>query len=102
MAAGVSRTNLSSVGWNIGIARASSIMVRSINSTAIGFSRTMCWAAFIASWKLPKWQAPTARLPSSGASFNSMRVEKASVPSAPTSTCARLMSFLPGTSASRL
>ena len=34
--------------------------------------------------------------PSSGDSFNSMRVEKASVPSEPTSICARLMSLLAG------
>ena len=55
MAAGVSRTNLSSVGRKIGISRASSIMVRSISSTAIGSRCTMCWAASIASRKLPKW-----------------------------------------------
>ena len=41
-------------------------MVASTSSTAIGASLTMCCAAAIASWKLPKWQAPTARLPNTG------------------------------------
>ena len=50
----------------------------------------MCCAASIASVKLPKWQAPTARRPSSGDSLSSIRVEKASVPSEPTRICARL------------
>ena len=62
----------------------------------------MCCAAAIASWKLPKWQAPTARRPSTGDSFNSIAVENASVPSEPTRICARLTSFFPGTSASML
>ena len=52
-------------------------MVRSISSTAIGPSLTMCCAASIALWKLPKWQAPTARRPSSGESFSSIFVENA-------------------------
>ena len=53
-------------GRNIAMSRASVIMVASTSSTAIGASFTMCCAAAIASWKLPKWQAPTARLPSTG------------------------------------
>ena len=51
---------------DIAMSRAKPSMVRSISSTAIGPSLTMCCAASIASWKLPKWQAPTARRPSSG------------------------------------
>ncbi len=35
-------------GRNAGLARASSIMVRSTSSTAVGFSLTMCWALSIA------------------------------------------------------
>ena len=62
----------------------------------------MYCAAAIASWKLPKWQAPTERLPSSGDSLISIAVENASVPSEPTRMCARLTSFRPGTSASML
>ena len=77
-------------------------MVRSISSTAIGASLTMCCAASIALWKLPKWQAPTARRPSSGESLSSILVEKPSVPSEPTRICARFTSFRPGASASRL
>src|ERR1039458_1154433 len=42
MAAGVPRTNLSRVGRNIGFSPASSIMVRSISSTAIGSRCTIC------------------------------------------------------------
>jgi hypothetical protein len=35
-------------GRKAGLARASSIMVRSTSSTAVGFSLTMCWALSIA------------------------------------------------------
>ena len=60
---GSPRTNASIVGRNIAMSRASPSMVRSTSSTAIGPSLTMCCAASIALWKLPKWQAPTARRP---------------------------------------
>ena len=40
------------------MSRPSAIMVRSTSSTAIGRSLTRCWAASIASWKMPKWQTP--------------------------------------------
>src|SRR5262245_42307646 len=43
------------------MSRASPSMVRSMSSTAIGASLTICWVTLIAVWKLPKWQAPTAR-----------------------------------------
>ena len=49
IASGSPRTKASSVGRNIAISRASSIMVRSTSSTAIGFSLTICCAASIAS-----------------------------------------------------
>ena len=39
----------SSVGRNMAMSRASSIIVRSTSSTAMGSSLTMCWAASIAS-----------------------------------------------------
>jgi hypothetical protein len=90
------------VGWYIAMSRARPSMVRSINSTAIGLSSTMCCAAAMAFWKLPKWQAPTARRPRTGESFSSIRRENASVPSEPTNKWARLMSLRPGTSASGL
>ena len=56
---------------------------------------TMLRVASIAARKLPKCTAPTARRPSNGESFSSMRVEKPSVPSEPTRICARLMSLRP-------
>jgi FAD/FMN-containing dehydrogenase len=101
-AAGRPCTKASKVGRNMAMSRASAIIVASTSSTAIGASLTMCCAAAIASWKLPKWQAPTARRPSTGESLISIAVEKASVPSEPTRMCARLTPFRPGTSASML
>src|SRR6516162_8169670 len=47
-ASGSPRTTASIVGRNIAISRAKPSMVRSMSSTAIGPSLTMCWAASIA------------------------------------------------------
>ncbi len=49
IASGVPRTKAFRVGRNIAISEASSSIVRSISSTAIGLSFTRYWAAFIAS-----------------------------------------------------
>ena len=71
------------------MARASSIMVRSTSSTAVGFSFTMCCALSIALWKLVKFTTPRVLCLGSGASFSVRRWVTASVPSLPTSRCAR-------------
>ena len=49
IASGSPRTKAFKVGRNIAISPASSSMVRSTSSTAIGLSFTRYWAAFIAS-----------------------------------------------------
>ncbi len=101
-ASGSPRTTRSTVGRNMAMSRASPIIVRSTSSTAMGFSVTRCWAASIASWNEPKWQMPKTFGPSSGQSFRSTAVVKASVPSEPTRICAMLLAAPFGTRASRL
>ena len=45
---GLAAHKASTIGRNIGLSRASSIIVRSTSSTAVGPSLTMCWVASIA------------------------------------------------------
>ena len=73
-----------------GIGAASSIIVRSTSSTAVGSSFDDVLRASIASWKVGKLTTPSAlRGLAAAQSFRSAR-GKASVPSLPTSRCARL------------
>ena len=78
------------VDLNAGFARDSSIIVRSTSSTALDPSGTMCCAASIAAWKVGKLTTPSTRSRGSGASRNFKLRVNASVPSEPTSKCARL------------
>ena len=87
-------------GRNMAMSRASSISVRSTTSTATGPSLTMCCVASMALRKVAKWQMPSALFLGMGESFNSRRRERASVPSEPHSSVARLTGLDPGTSAS--
>jgi hypothetical protein len=87
-------------GRNMAMSRASSISVRSTNSTATGPSLTMCCAASMALRKEAKWQMPNALFLGIGESLSSRRREMASVPSEPHSSVARLTGLDPGTSAS--
>ena len=74
-AAGSPFRKASKVGRKIGISLASSIMVASTSSMAMGFSFTRCWAASMAAWNEPKWHTPKPRRPSNGQSLSSMAVE---------------------------
>ena len=73
----------------ISILRAKSIIVRSINSTAVGPKETIDLVAVIASWKLWKWHTPRMVLLGSGERANSTFLKKAKVPSDPTRICAK-------------
>ena len=77
------------VGRNTGLDSANSIMMRSTNSTALGFSRTICCAESIAVWKLVKLTTPSTRLRGRGTSLSVRSLVKAKVPSDPTKRCAR-------------
>ena len=50
----------------------------------------MCWAESIAAWKLAKFTTPSNLARGKGLSLSRRLRVKASVPSAPTSRCARL------------
>ncbi len=65
-------------------------MVRSTSSTASGSSATICRVASIAARKVGNWQMPSTLRGLIGASASSIAAEKASVPSEPTSSRARL------------
>ena len=90
IAAGLPISAVSTVGRNAGFARLSSIIVRSTSSTAVGPSLTMCCAASIAAWKVGKLTTPSTLARGSSASCSVRLRVYASVPSAPTSRCARL------------
>ena len=80
-------------------------MVRSTSSTASGSSVTRCRAASIAARKVGNWQMPSTLRGLIGQSFRSSAAEKASLPSLPTSSRARLprpAARAAGVSASRL
>ena len=70
IAAGVPISAASIVGRNAGLARASSIIVRSTSSTAVGPSVTRCCAAAIAARKVGKLTTPSTLARGSGASFS--------------------------------
>ena len=61
------------VGRNTGLARESSIIVRSTSSTALGPSFTMCWALSIAAQKVGKLTTPSTRAFGKGESFSTSR-----------------------------
>ena len=69
-------------------ARSSSL--RSISSTAVGPSSTMCRTESVAEWRSGKWHTPSTLCEGIGCRSSSMRVKKASVPSEPTSKSAML------------
>ncbi len=77
-------------GRNAGLSRARSIIVRSTSSTAEGPSPTMWRAHSIARYSVGKLTTPSARWRGSGASCSVICRVHASVPSLPTSRCARL------------
>ncbi|MNT21995.1 hypothetical protein D3C72_1573590 [compost metagenome] len=70
MAAGLPISAVSTVGLNAGLARLSSIIVRSTSSTAVGPSFTMCCAASMAAWKVGKFTMPSTLARGSGASLS--------------------------------
>lgn len=70
MAAGLPISAVSTVGLNAGLARLSSIIVRSTSSTAVGPSLTMCCAASMAEWKVGKFTIPSTLARGSGASLS--------------------------------
>ena len=90
IAAGRPMSAVSIVARNAGLPSASSIIVRSTSSTADGPSLTMCWAASIAAWKLVKLTMPSTFARGNSASCRVRLFVIASVPSEPTSRCARL------------
>jgi hypothetical protein len=90
MAAGLPISAVSIVGLKAGLASASSTMMRSTSSTAVGPSLTMCCAEAMAWRKVGKLTMPSTLPRGSSLRFSVRLRVKASVPSAPTSRCARL------------
>ena len=70
--------------------RPRSIIVRSTSSTASGSSATICRVASIAARNDGNWQMPSTLRGLIGCRISSIAAEKASVPSEPTSSRARL------------
>ena len=81
---------------NAGLPRARSIIVRSTSSTADGRKPTRCRALSIALYSVGKLTTPSARCAGSGASCSVSSRDHASVPSLPTSRCAKLTLLVGG------
>ena len=90
IAAGLPISAASIDGRNAGLERLRSIIVRSTSSTAVGPSLTRYCGASIAARKVGKLTMPSTLSRGSSDSCNVNDLVKASVPSAPTSRCARL------------
>ena len=90
IAAGLPISAVCIVGRKAGFSSASSTMMRSTSSTAVGPSLTMCCAASIAARKVGKLTMPSTFARGNSDNFSVRLFVKASVPSEPTSRCARL------------